>query len=194
MLGVLAVVGIPLLLVFAAILAPAVLGGLARAQRTEMIANGRTISQAVLSTYIGKNFPYAVYVEDEETTAEYLTTLVTDGYLGVDRGFFSGPRMPSGKGPISREAPLRSEENAWRIVTRVWGEDPAVTPLLVTRNFASDTLDERPRLSDEPPFGRQGVVVATVGGSAMFLPADRLDEEWAALVAEHLRDRRILPP
>ncbi len=191
MLGVLAVVGLPILLLVAAILTPAVLGGLARAQRTEMIANGRAIGQAAVVADMEGLLPLPA---DEATSAAYLTALVAEGRLNVGRGFFSGPRMPSGKGPVSRADPLRSEENAWRVVVGIKPDHPATTPFLVTRNFVPSTLGERPRLSDQSPFGREGVVVVAVGGSAMFLSADQLDEEWSALVPEELGDRRILPP
>ncbi len=174
---------IAIILILAAILTPAVLGGLARARRTEMIANGRSIAQAMtggslqdpLVTATGSMPPANTTLNSHQ----FFHGLVTNGYLNVQAGFFGGAGVPKESGPATA---LTADGNAWQVIAGLSAEEAATTPLVVTKNIPT-TYNQLNNTAPDPlqniqPFRLDGLVVATVGGSALFMTPEVIRSEW----------------
>ncbi len=132
---------------------------------------------------------------DEATTAEFLTRLAVERDLGWDKSYFAPRGVRPAEGPVSTADPLRSENNAWRIVTGLdFHSSPPNLPLLITRNLVQPTLADPPQLSRQRPFGRRGAVVIRLNGTAQFISADNLESEWRRLVGPDPPPNPILPP
>ncbi len=204
---ILGLAGLAVLMLLGLLAMPVVLHIRKSLQRIDMLANGRYIVPAAYGanyplTSDGQRFgrahgaPRPVPLpRDEATTAEYFTKLVVEGHFPVERKVFSGPGLRPDTGPITYAQPLRSEENAWRIVAGLDAETtPNSTPFLLSRNLVQKTLGDPPKLADVPPFGLEGAVVWTFNGGGSFIRAGDLEEVWAELVPEDLRHLPILPP
>ncbi len=170
---------------------------------TQMIANARSIAQAIVSGGISL-YPDGQRVMDlpppvdyPGSSTEFLAALVTNGYLTVRAGFFGGAGVPMAPGQVG-DGTFTSAHNAWRIVAGLIIEDPVTQPLVISRNFDSAYTNLSARVPaldrDKHPFGGHGLVVATVGGSARFFSAKDLASEWPQLYdPATIRPTRILP-
>ena len=194
--GLIVLIGVLLLV---AILTPAVLDRVEGARRTQAIANGRDIVSDIVAAEFAA--PYAPPGEsvamprDESTTSEFLTRMVSEGHLQDDPRQFAAHGVSPAETPVSADRPLRSQNNAWRIVVgHDVHTDPPNLPMLITRNLTQSTLADPPQLSDQPPFGLKGAVVVSLSGAARSIEADALEDEWRRLTGPAPPPHPILPP
>ena len=163
----------------AAILIPAITRATASAGMVATVANGANIYKSAFAAQMDAE------VRDDGTTAwprkgeyrtstEYFIHLVESKAMAVSYAFFAAPGIPAAKSTDAKD--FKAENNAWRLVLGL-DEAPEGTPFLFTRNYEPDALcagDDPIVLNDEPPFGKNGLVVVLKGGSAYFLKGDQL--------------------
>jgi len=135
-------------------------------------------------------FPKSTDSDGWHTSTDYWKSLVSQSDSVAVRNFslFAAPGIKSYGG--SDSALFRAENNAHCIVLDLDpSRTPYLTPLIFTRNLTITNLsqDVRSALSDEPPFGRRGVVLTALGGSGHILNErelvvyfEDLRKEWNA--------------
>jgi len=106
-----------------------------------------------------------------QTSTQFLQWLMENKIFSVEPNFFSEPGLPPGRGDE-----LKSECNAWCVV-ELSGHAPDAPdiPILFSRNLKITRLDDpvEGALSDEPPFGRRGVVLITHRGRSHVLRGEK---------------------
>ena len=174
-------VAIAPLAMIAAILLPAIGKATAAAAMVQAVANGRNIylcafANQINSSVIGDdgNLPFPK-VGQYATSTEFFIDLVESGRMNVSYDFFAARGIPGAKSTNSGD--FKAENNAWCIVLGL--EDaPDDTPFMFTRNYAPDALqsgDAPLVLTDQPPFGKDGLVVVLKNGSAFTLRKNQLN-------------------
>ena len=170
------VVMLPLL---AAILLPAVGKAVETAGMVSTVSNGKNIYMSAYAAQMDAadtGGETAMWPRKGEfgTSTEYFVHLVESGAMNATYDFFAAPGIPAAKS--SEAADFKAENNAWRLVLGL-AEAPEGAPFLFTRNYDPDALqggDESLVLTDDPPFGKKGVVVVLKGGSAYCLKGSQL--------------------
>lgn len=162
-----------------AIVLPAVDKASDSAEQVQVVSNGANIYKAVFASQIqdlvlGSDRSEWPRKGQYRTTTEFFVELVGSGTINAAFDVFAAPGLP----PARSSDPLdfKAENNAWRMVLGL-DDAPEGTPFLFTRNYDPKTLvagDDPIVLSDEPPFGKKGMVVVLKGGSAFFLKGDQL--------------------
>ena len=162
----------------------------------------------------GKQIYYAAFARNLEVDAKevwpssasyssstvFFTNLVGNGVLKtsglpkVGYSVFAAPGITPYMG--SNAALFKAENNAWCVVADLSEESPDTMPFLISRNVrASSLADLHGRigdtLSDDPPFGRKGVVVILKGGGLWRL---RGQGAWNAVFTNAALTNRILRP
>ena len=171
------VVLLPLL---AAILIPAVRSALDSAGMVATVANGANIYKSAFAGQMdaaapGDAPPGWPGKDEYRTSTEYFIHLVESGTLAVSYDFFAAPGIPAAKSAEARD--FTAENNAWRLVLGL-ADAPEGTPFLFTRNYdpiAWPRGNEPLVLTDQPPFGKKGVVVVMKGGAAFTLRGHQLN-------------------
>lgn len=116
------------------------------------------------------------------TSTEYFTSLVTSsGGNAQGYSIFAAPGITPCNG--TNDAMFKAENNAWCVVADLRDTDPDDTPFLFTRNLripglAAFKQGGRAWLSDDPPFGRTGVLVVAKGGAARVLKPEELAKHF----------------
>ena len=125
------------------------------------------------------------------SSTAYLRGLVTNEAMRVDFSYFALPGLASCES--SNPTDFQAENNAWCVVVDLDESCPPETPFLFTRNLEIDRLgqDAVAAWSDNPPFGRRGVVVICRDGSMNTI---RKEEELAALFGDLSVTNRVLRP
>ena len=162
-----------------AIALPAIDRAATSAGLVQTVSNGANIYKAVFAAQIsnlvlGNGDPGWPRKGQYRTTTEFFVELVESGALQVTYDFFAAPGLPPARSSDPRD--FKAENNAWRMVLGL-DNAPEGTPFLFTRNCDIDALragDDPIILSDEPPFGKKGMVVVLKGGAAFFLKGDQL--------------------
>ena len=131
---------------------------------------------------------------DFRTSTEYFNHLMESGVLDVTPSFFSAAGMASGDG--GGPGRLYSEANGWCVIADLGDASAGETPFLITRNLQAGTLADLhgkvgAQLTDDRPFGRQGVVCITKSGAGFILSPDT---EWRTMLGEGVFTNRILRP
>jgi len=185
------------LLLLPAILLPAISNALQTGKMTGTLNNGKQIFTAQFARSLdgvvtGKDSGWPKAVEFPTSTA-FFTNLVGSGALKVDYSFFAASGITPYKGTDGNL--FKAENNAWCVVADVGDQDPDQTPLLFTRNLRINSLAEaqpnrRVELSDDPPFGRRGVVVVYKGGAAILFRPEQLTSNFNLVGATN----RVLRP
>jgi len=166
--------------IIAAIMIPAVSKALTSAAMVSTVANGHNIYRSAFANQFttsmpgdNGNLPFPK-VGEYSTSTEYFIHLVESGVMNVGYDFFAAKGIPGAKSMDPRD--FKAENNAWCVVLGL--EDaPEGTPFMFTRNCDINTLqsgDGPIVLTDEPPFGKDGMVVILKGGSAFTLRGDQL--------------------
>lgn len=163
-----------LLPLLAAILLPAVTHARTAAGMVATVSNGANIYKSAFAARMDapgtdENAPFWPAKGAYRTSTEYFIHLVEDNIMTVSYDFFSAPGIPPAKSSDPRD--FTAENNAWRLVLGL-DDAPEGTPFLFTRNCDPGTLpagENTLLLTDNPPFGRKGVVVVLKGGSAFTL-------------------------
>lgn len=163
----------------AAILLPAVNKAVESAGMVSTVSNGKNIYMSAIAAHLDD-----AVLGDETTpwprkgefgtSTEYFVHLVESGALNATCEFFAAPGIPAAKSSAAGD--FTAENNAWRLVLGL-ADAPEGTPFLFTRNYDPGALqdgDESLDLSDNPPFGKKGVVVVLKGGSAYCLKGGQL--------------------
>lgn len=169
----------PLAMVTAVVL-PAFGKAHATAALTQAVSNGHNIylcafANQINSSVLGDdgNLPFPK-VGQYNTSTEFFIDLVESGRMNVGYDFFAARGIPGAKSTNS--ADFNAENNAWCVVLGL--EDaPDGTPFMFTRNYAPAALqagDDPIVLTDQPPFGKDGLVVVLKNGAAFYLKNDRL--------------------
>lgn len=114
-----------------------------------------------------------------KSSTDYLRCVVTSGYMTVEFSFFSAP----GFTPPHDLAPehFTSEYNAWCVVADISPSSADTAPVLFTKNLMLNSLDERPHLSDTPPFGKRGVIVIQKDATGRILKEDDIEGYFSTL-------------
>jgi len=109
-------------------------------------------------------------------STEYFRWLIAESKVDVDYGFFGGPGLPTA-GQGSPES-FSSSRNAWCVVADVGSNAPPDVPVFFTRNLGIQRLNDslEGAFTDEPPFGRQGVVVVFRDGCCRTLAPNELKD------------------
>jgi len=158
----------------AAILTPAISQASTRAGMVQTVANGAWIYKLIYAQRIdypvlSDKKPTFPKVGEYSTSTECFIHLVESGAMDVSYDYFAAPGIPACKSSDPRD--FKAENNAWCVVLGL--EDaPEGTPFMFTRNYHPETLqsgDGPIVLTDEPPFGKDGMVVILKGGSAFSL-------------------------
>ena len=114
-----------------------------------------------------------------KSSTDYLRCVVTSGYMAVEFGFFSAP----GFMPPHDLAPeqFSSDYNIWCVVADISSSSADTAPVLFTKNLLLTALDERPRLTDTPPFGKRGVIVIQKNATGRILKEDKIEGYFSSL-------------
>lgn len=162
-----------------AIFVPAFVKARSSAEMTSTCANGMNVYKAAFAGQM--NLPVGVSpqpafpeVGQFATSTEYFIHLVESGILCVTYDFFAASGIPPAKSSDPKD--FTSANNAWRVVAGL-DRAPDGTPFLFTRNYDPPSLptgDEPILLTDDPPFGKDGLVAIMKGGNAVVLKRDRL--------------------
>jgi type II secretory pathway pseudopilin PulG len=161
-----------------AILFPAVNKATLNADMVQAVSNGANVYKAAFAAQMygtfdegGTAFPKN---GQYRTSTEYFMALVESGVLSVSYDFFAARGIPPARSSNAED--FKGENNAWRVVLGI--EDaPEGTPFMFTRNYDPGSLqtgDGPILLNDEPPFGKEGMVVVLKGGSAFALKGNQL--------------------
>ena len=171
---------IAIIAILAGLLIPVVMDAMQSGNMTRIVSNGRSMHQSIIADTLdnGEDLPRSTGVGSYATSTEYMAWMVTNGVLDATFEFFSAPGLASHPG-IDPDG-FTADHNAWCITADMNDGASSTTPLLFTRNLELTTLDEDvlAGLTDEPPFGRDGVVVVAFGGSSKRLDARELEAEF----------------
>ncbi|MGD9781756.1 MAG: hypothetical protein AB7V14_06330 [Kiritimatiellia bacterium] len=147
------------------------------------MANGINIYTSISSNESSDHRTFALPQTTSGTTfatsTDYLRGLVASGYMNVEFGFFSAPGImpPDGIAPEQ----FIGDFNAWCVVADITPGSADAAPVLFTRNLMLAALDERPRLSDAPPFGKRGAIVIQKDAKGRILKEDEIEGYFSAL-------------
>lgn len=166
-----------------AILLPAVNKASQRAEAVQIVSNGANIYRAVFASQmdamlLGSEASSYPKKGQYSTSTEFFKELVESGVMPVTYDFFAAPGIPPARS--SNADDFTAENNAWRVVLGL-DDAPDGTPFLFTRNYDPGSLqsgDAPIVLSDDPPFGKSGMVVVLKGGSAFFLKGNQLRNSY----------------
>lgn len=166
-----------------AILLPAVHKASQNADAARVVSNGANIYRAVFASQmdavvLGKEESSFPKQGQYRTSTEFFKDLVGSGGLPVTYDFFAAPGLAPARS--SNADDFKGENNAWRVVLGL-DDAPEGTPFLFTRNYDPGILqsgDAPLILNDEPPFGKEGMVVVLKGGSAFFLKGNQLRNSY----------------
>lgn len=165
---------IAIIAILAALLLPAVSKARRSATMTATANNGRGIYMLLFAAEmdafaVGGQQVYPTAGASGTTSAYFLG--LKDGVLkDVTASFFSAPGIPA----ASNWTTFASANNAWRITKGVSQSTPNDVPFLFTRNVTDANLPVNGTiLPNGDPFGAEGIVLVTSGGSTKkLLPAD----------------------
>ncbi|HPJ56374.1 MAG TPA: DUF4190 domain-containing protein [Kiritimatiellia bacterium] len=163
----------------AAILLPAVNKALTNAGMVQTVSNGANIYKAIFASHmddaiLGAGESGWPIKGQYRTSTDYFIHLVESGVISVTYDFFAAPGIPPAKSSDAND--FKAENNAWRLVLGL-DDAPDGTPFIFTRNYDPGVLqngDGPIVLNDEPPFGKEGMVVVLKGGSAFYLKGNQL--------------------
>ena len=186
------------LLILPALLLPVIGSVQQEGKMTGTLSNGRQIfialfSQTLEGTVTGKDSTWP-RASDFPTSTSLLTNLVGSGALKVDYSFFSAPGLTPYRG--TNADLFKADNNAWCMVADLKDTDSDQTPFLFTRNLRVANLAELKGkvgalLSDELPFGGQGVAIVFKSGAAQKLRPDML---WSDVLGGATFTNRVLRP
>ena len=129
------------------------------------------------------------------SSTAYITNVVSRGAIRHDDySLFSAPGITAYRG--TNAGWFKAENNAWCVVADLSDNAADNTPFLITRNLNVSSLAELKgkvgdQLSDEPPFGRKGVVIISKGGAANIVKPDML---WSDFLGGQTFTNRVLRP
>lgn len=169
--------------ILSAILVPSFNKALVSAAMVQTATNGRNIYQSIFANQMDDvilgNTPKGWPKKGQySTSTEYFKSLVNSGILNVPYDFFAARGIPPAKSTDASD--FTADNNAWRIVLGL-DDAPDDTPFMFTRNYDPGVLrsgDEPIVLNDEPPFGKEGMVVVLKGGSAFSLKGNQLRNSY----------------
>jgi len=167
----------------AAILVPAVNKALSSASMVQTVSNGKNIYTAFFASQmdasvLNKDAKLWPRKGQYASSTDFFIDLVESGRMTVSYDFFAASGVPAAKSNDPQD--FKPENNAWRVVLGL--EDaPEGTPFMFTRNYNPESLqdgDEPIVLNDEPPFGKEGMVVILKGGAAYSLKGNQLRNSY----------------
>ncbi len=168
---------IAIIAILAGLLFPAVQKGLSKGRQTAAMSNGHGMYQSLLAVDIDGNIlPRTTGKNAFDNSTDYFKNAVSNNYIEASFDYFWAYGLPKCKGMDPSK--FTAENNAWCIVADIGDSAHATTPVLFTRNLKINKLDDslNDALSDEPPFGKKGVVVIRKDGSSSFILAKDLKE------------------
>ena len=114
-----------------------------------------------------------------KTSTDFLRCFVTSGYMTVEFRYFSDPDFM----PPHNLAPeqFKSDYNVWCVVADISPSSADTAPVLFTKNLMLTSLNERPRLTDAPPFGKRGVIVIQKDATGRILKEDEIEGYFSSL-------------
>lgn len=171
---------IAIIAILAALLFPAIQAALNRARMAKALNNGRNLYQSLLAAEIDGDqvFPKAGGTQTFANSTDYWIWAVSNMYVDVPFDFFSayGLNVARGMDP-SR---FTSDHNAWCITLDVTDATRTATPVLFTRSLEIDNLSDslNGALTENPPFGKLGVIVVNKGGGATIMKESVLADSF----------------
>ena len=147
------------------------------------MANGINIYKSIALNESSDNITLPLPQSTGDTifrsSTDYLRCVVTSGYMAVEFGFFSAP----GFMPPHDLAPeqFSSDYNVWCVVADISPSSADTAPVLFTKNLMLTALNERPRLTDAPPFGKHGVIVIQKDATGRILKEDEIEGYFSSL-------------
>ena len=124
----------------------------------------------------------------------FFTNVVGSGQLRVDYAYFAAAGIKPYSG--TNAALFKAENNAWCVVADLNDDISDSIPYLFTRNLHVASLAELKgkvgdQLSDEPPFGREALVLISKSGAAHLLKPEML---WSNILHGATFTNRVLRP
>jgi prepilin-type N-terminal cleavage/methylation domain-containing protein len=159
---------IAIIAILAALLFPAIQAALNRARMARALNNGKNLYQTLLAAEIDGDrvFPRSAGLQTFATSTDYWIWAVSNQYVDVPFDFFSayGLEVAQGMDPSQ----FTADHNAWCITLDITDSTRTATPVLFTRNLEVDNLNDplNGALTENPPFGKLGVIVVNKGGGA----------------------------
>jgi len=171
---------IAIISILAALLFPVVKDALNKGRMTRALNNGRNLYQSLLAAEIdgARVFPKTAGQQTFANSTDYWIWAVSNQYVDVPFDFFSAYGLEVVKGMDPSE--FTADGNAWCITLDITDSTRTATPVLFTRNLEIDSLNEplAGALTDNPPFGKLGVIVVNKGGGARILKESDLEEAF----------------
>ena len=164
-------------LILNAVLIPSIGHATQKAKMTSAAQAGQLLRHQIMSEGVSKGSSVWPSSQDSSSTAYFIKLMGSD--RDMDYSMFAASGIPPCKSGDS--SLFKAENNAWCVVADLGGMGSEETPLMFTRNLRIDSLaqDLSPAsLSDEPPFGRSGVVVVYARGAVKILRPDELAEKF----------------
>ncbi len=183
------------ILLHAWLLGPAINSTLLTSKMTGTLCNGKQIFRAMIAQNLNysssNNVSSWPQSSNYATSTAVFTNLVGNGVISIDYALFSASGLMFCK--ETNAALFEAGANAWCIVADINDSDSDQAPLLFTRNLKISSLAEfkgSEQLTDDPPFGRQGVVVIFKGGAATIMKPEMLASNFNSCHATN----RVLRP
>lgn len=178
---------IVIIAILIAIAFPMMQGAMMRGKMTSVLNNGRSLAMVLLSASSDRSlYPASTGSDGFANSTDYWKYLVTHQYLDVTFDFFSAPGRASYKGLDPSQ--FTPDQNAWCVVADVGDSTRAMTPILFTRNLKIAHLSDpvAGALSEEAPFGSQGVIVVAKDASATIKKQADLAESFNPTAATNV--------
>jgi len=178
---------IAIIALLAGLLMPAVTGALKKGKMTAVASNGRGIHQALVAAS-GERldpFPRSTGANAFRNSTEYWRWIITNRLVDATFSLFAAPglRTYHGIDPVR----FTEENNAWCVTADVTSQRNDA-PLLFTRNLGiralTDPADQH--LTDNEPFGLDGVIVVYCQGSTQILRQPQLAEMFNPVQASNV--------
>ncbi|MBN1270287.1 MAG: prepilin-type N-terminal cleavage/methylation domain-containing protein [Kiritimatiellae bacterium] len=168
---------IAIIAILAALVFPAFQKIMNHARRVHALNNGRSIHQSLLAAQADDRvMPQSSGPLVFASSTDYWKWAITNRVIDSTFALFWAHGLTAYPG--LDPARFSEANNAWCIAADVSTSTRSVTPILFTRNLGIQRLNEAPdaALTDDPPFGKDAVVVIYRDNSAQMLRAADLVE------------------
>jgi prepilin-type N-terminal cleavage/methylation domain-containing protein len=209
---------IAILAILATFLIPAVTGALLKGKVIGLVANGKSIHQALFAkstedVYVttASSWPNKgslnVQSNSYPDSTEFFRMVVTSGIMNVSFSYFAAPEIPSAQGKNVQT--FKEENNAWDVTAGMNDGSDEEIPFLMTRNLQIDNMN-KPIISGSTlligseqggdprtlkPFGAKAFVFVTKGGSGFGLSGPQMQPNVVTnLFQQSTNDLKILRP
>lgn len=171
---------IAIIAILAALLFPAVQAALNKGRMAKALNNGRNLYQSLLAAEIdgARVFPKSTGAQTFANSTDYWIWAVSNQYVDVPFDFFSAYGLAAARGLDASQ--FTADHNAWCITLDITDSTRTATPVLFTRNLEINNLNDslNGALTENPPFGKLGVIVVNKGGGANIYKEGDLEDAF----------------